>query len=177
MFTKEAAEKCCTRSFFCLGGRCPCNLAVDFRPLRQSAEVAVVDVEVSGDFATGLIGGRRRGKFLGIVGVDGVEFETSLGAPCHCLFEKLAFTDCPQYEAEVGHVTLKLPQSSYGERALFTYGRITVLDDCAVEVYCYCHFTYCMNSGRTSTAAAMKSGISTSRRLLREPRIERSRPL
>ena len=150
---------------------------IDFRPFRQPVEVAVVDVDVGGDFAAALIAGRRRGKFLGVVGVDGVEFEASLGAPCHCLFEELAFTDCPQDEMEVGHVTLELPQSSYGERALFTYGRITVLDDCAVEVYCYCHFTYCMNSGRTSTAAAMKSGISTSRRLLREPRIERRRPL
>ena len=128
MFTKKTAEKRGGRRLPGFGWRCPCNLAVYFRPLRQFAEVAVVDIEVGGDFAAGLIAGRGRWQFLGIVGVDGVEFEASLGAPCHCLLEELAFTDCPQDEMEVGHVALELPQGGNCKGEFLTYGGVTVLD-------------------------------------------------
>lgn len=114
-------------------------LAVDFGPGGEGAEVAVVDVDVGGDFAAALVDGGGRRQFVGVVGVDGVEVETALGAPVDGLLKQLSLADSPQYELQVGIILLHLAQCSHGKGALLADGGITMVDNRTVEVYSNCH--------------------------------------
>lgn len=71
------------------------NFLIYFGPGGKGAEVAVVDVDIGGNFAAGGSGGGR-GEFFGMVGVDGVELESTLSAPFYGLFEELAFAYGPK---------------------------------------------------------------------------------
>lgn len=81
---EEAGEEGGAAGFGAGGGRGGVHLteaAVDFGPGGEGAEVAVVDVDVGGDFAAALIGCRGRRELFGEVGVDGVKRESALLTP------------------------------------------------------------------------------------------------
>lgn len=121
------------------GGFFAGDFAVDFGPGGEGGEGAVVDVEVGGDFAAALVGGGGRGEFFGVVRVDGEEGQAALGAPVDRLLEELAFTYGPEDELEVGVVVLHLAQRGHGKGPLTANLRVAVLNNGAVEVYCYDH--------------------------------------
>lgn len=123
--------------------------AVDVGPGGDAEEVAVVDVEVGGDFTGG--GGEWEGcpggvgacgcdwlgcggLLAGVVGVDGEEVEPACGAPVDGFLEQTAFAHGPEDEAEVGVFALELSESGDGEGAFASDGGVAVFDDGAVEV-------------------------------------------
>ena len=70
---------------------------VDGSPVGEAADGAVVDEEVGVELA-GVDGGCI--DFLaGVVGVDGEEFEPSLGAEVDRFLQEIAFTGSPEDEA------------------------------------------------------------------------------
>lgn len=69
---------------------------VDGSPVREASDGAVVDEEVGVELAG--VDGRCIDFFAGVVGVDGKEFEASLGAEVYCFLQEVAFTGGPEDE-------------------------------------------------------------------------------
>ena len=69
---------------------------VDGAPVGEAADGAVVDEEVGVELAG--VDGRSIDFLAGIVGVDGEEFEPTLGAEVDRLLQELAFTGGPEDE-------------------------------------------------------------------------------
>ena len=69
---------------------------IDGVPVGESAEVAVVDVDVGGDLAAG--GYASEGGFVGVVGVDGIELKAAFATPIHGLIEEVTFAHGPKDE-------------------------------------------------------------------------------
>lgn len=69
---------------------------IDGAPIGESAEVAVVDVDVGGDLAAG--GYASEGGFVGVVGVDGIELKAAFATPIHGLIEEVTFAHGPKDE-------------------------------------------------------------------------------
>ncbi len=101
-------------------------------PAGQTADIAVVDIDVGMDFA------RPRGGIVKrIVAVDAMKLQPAPAAPFHCFFQWSAFAVSPenQYVA----VGLELLECGHGKRTFASDAGVFVLDDRAVEVYCYYH--------------------------------------
>ena len=108
---------------------------VDLAPVGKSSQVAVVDEEVGFQFARG---GRCVLTFvevLGVVAVHGIELQAA--APIHGVLQQLAFPYRPKYQGVM--VGLKAFQRFHGERYLFAYLGVLVLDDGPVKVNRYDH--------------------------------------
>lgn len=73
------------------------NNLVDGAPVGKAAYGAVVDEEVGVELAG--VDGRWVDFFAGIVGVDGEEFEPTLGAEVDRFLQEVAFTGGPEDEA------------------------------------------------------------------------------
>ena len=73
------------------------NNLVDGTPVGKAAYGAVVDEEVGVELAG--VDGRCVDFFAGIVGVDGEEFEPTLGAEVDRFLQEIAFTGGPEDEA------------------------------------------------------------------------------
>ena len=69
---------------------------VDGAPVGEAADGAVVDEEVGVELAG--VDGRCVDFFAGVVGVDGEEFEASLGAEVYGFLQEVAFTGGPEDE-------------------------------------------------------------------------------
>ena len=69
---------------------------VDGAPVGEAANGAVVDEEVGVELAG--MDGRCIDFFAGVVGVDGEEFEASLGAEVYGFLQEVAFTGGPEDE-------------------------------------------------------------------------------
>lgn len=69
---------------------------IDGTPFGEAAYGAVVDEEVGVELAG--MDGRCVDFFAGVVGVDGEEFEASLGAEVYGFLQELAFTGGPEDE-------------------------------------------------------------------------------
>lgn len=69
---------------------------VDGTPVGEAADGAVVDEEVGVELAG--VDGRCIDFFAGVVGVDGEEFEASLGAEVYGFLQEVAFTGGPEDE-------------------------------------------------------------------------------
>ena len=69
---------------------------VDGAPVGEAADGAVVDEEVGVELAG--VDGRCVDFFAGIVGVDGEEFEPTLGAEVDRFLQEIAFTGGPEDE-------------------------------------------------------------------------------
>ena len=72
------------------------NHFVDGAPVGEAADGAVVDEEVGVELAG--VDGRCIDFFAGVVGVDGEEFEASLGAEVYGFLQEVAFTGGPEDE-------------------------------------------------------------------------------
>ena len=70
---------------------------VDGAPVGKAADGAVVDEEVGVELAG--VDGRCVDFLAGIVGVDGEEFEPTLGAEVDRFLQEIAFTGGPEDEA------------------------------------------------------------------------------
>ena len=70
---------------------------VDGSPVGKAADSAVVDEEVGVELAG--VDGRCVDFLAGVVGVDGEEFEPTLGAEVDCFLQEVAFTGGPEDEA------------------------------------------------------------------------------
>ena len=108
---------------------------VDGAPVGEAAEGAVVDEEVSVEFAgtdAGLVH-----FFAGVVAVDGEEFESAFFAEVDGFLQERAFTGGPEDESVT--FFLNFLERCYGEGDFLADVGITVLYDCTVEIYCYEH--------------------------------------
>ena len=70
---------------------------VDGAPVGEAADGAVVDEEVGVELAG--VDGRCVDFFAGVVGVDGKEFEATLGTEIYGFLQEFAFTGGPEDEA------------------------------------------------------------------------------
>ena len=73
--------------------------AVDLTPVRQSADVAVVDEIVHFQFTREVV--TLVEVVVGVVGVDGVKRHAALAAPLNRLIQQLPLTHRPQNELVV----------------------------------------------------------------------------
>ena len=112
------------------------NHLIDGTPVRQSAEVAVVNehirLEFSGEMVVLVF------LLLRVVLVDGPELNPAGMTPVNRLLEQVAFPYTPQYQA-VSVLDQHL-QGIGGERDFVTDFRIFMFDDGPVEINCNCHF-------------------------------------
>lgn len=70
---------------------------IDFAPIRNSTDVAVVDIEVGFHFRRGFPAIGKKGTG-GIIAVDSIELEPPLFAPGYSFFQRFAIADGPQNE-------------------------------------------------------------------------------
>ena len=109
--------------------------AVDSAPVGQAAHIPVVDEEI------GLQLTRKMrvvvGGLLRIVTVGGIELHTTFATPVDGSIKQLAFTAGPQHQAVM--VLDEHLQRLDGKRTFLTNLRVSVFDDCAVEIYCDDH--------------------------------------
>ena len=112
-----------------------CNHLVDGSPIGQSADVAVVDPDIGFQFSAEA--SVLAFHFLWEVFVDGVEFDASLPAPFHSIFEELPLANGPKDE----FVTVfdEHPECLSGERQFLANIGITMFDDSTIKVNCYGH--------------------------------------
>ena len=66
---------------------------VDDSPIGQTAQVAVVDEEISCQFAC-----RQTvlNRFVGEVGIDGIEIQSAFVAVAHCIIKQLPLANGPE---------------------------------------------------------------------------------
>lgn len=95
---------------------------IDDAPVGQSAQAAVVDIDIGCDFAAGgadfgllsvVVGGEVGGGLARIVGVYGVKFQPTAAAVVDGLLKEAAPADCPEDEYVV--VGLKLEEGVDGQ--------------------------------------------------------------
>lgn len=110
---------------------------VDLAPVGKSSQVAVVDEEVGFQFARGGRGVLTFVEVLGVIAVHGIELQAAAAAPIHGILQQLAFPYRPKYQGVI--VGLKAFQRFHGERYLFAYLGVLVLDDGPVKVNRYDH--------------------------------------
>lgn len=72
---------------------------IDGAPVGEGAHVAVVDIHVSAHFPAW--GGEGGGLLVGVVGIDGIEFEAASTAVVDSLLQQTTLTDGPQDEQMV----------------------------------------------------------------------------
>ena len=109
---------------------------IDGTPVGEATEVAVVDEEVGTGLAAS-IGARLGVIFVGVVGIDGIEFEAALAAELDCLVQEFALADGPQDELVA--FGLQLLEGCNGKGYLLANLRILVFYNGSVKIYCYEH--------------------------------------
>lgn len=110
---------------------------VDHAPVGKPSQVAVVDEEIGFQFARGGRGVLAFVEVLGVVAVHGIELQAAVAAPIHGVLQQLAFPYRPKYQGVM--VGLKAFQRFHGERYLFAYLGVLVLDNGTVKVNRYDH--------------------------------------
>ena len=108
---------------------------VDRAPVREAAEVAVVDENVRLQLAGEVV--VPVSLLLRVVTVHRVELQATLTAEGQRLLQEPALTDRPK--DQLMPIRLQFPQRLDGERKLTPDRRILVLDDRTVEIYRYYH--------------------------------------
>ena len=109
---------------------------VDGAPVGEATEVAVVDEEVGTGLAAG-IGTGLAVVLIGVVGVDGIEFEAALAAELDSLVKEFALADGPQDELVA--FGLQFLQGCNGKGNLLANLRILVFYNSSVKIYSYEH--------------------------------------
>jgi len=108
------------------------ELLINLPPTWKTAEVAVVDEEVCVDFPA-YIGGVR--GFFWVGTVYGIRRDTVVLHELYGVLKFGAVAVGPKNEAVA--VVLEHLEGFYRERLGFTYPRVFVFDNGAVEIYCY----------------------------------------
>ena len=107
---------------------------IDDSPIRQSAEITVIDIDIGCHLPIRPLFGR----FFRIIGVHRVELQSAFGAVIHRFLQQMAFTHGPQDNLVV--ILLLQPlQCLYCKRYWLAYLRIFMRDDRSVKIYCYNH--------------------------------------
>ena len=109
---------------------------IDDTPIRQSAEVAVIDVEVGSDLATCRTYGsgfRDTRLLLGEVGIDGIELQPALTTEVDGVLQEFALTDGPENENVV--LLLQLKKRADSEGALTPYLGIAMFHYGPIKIY------------------------------------------
>ena len=109
---------------------------VDGAPVGEATEVAVVDEEVGAGLAAG-IGAGLGVVLIGVVGVNGIEFEAALAAELDGLVKEFALADGPKDELVA--FGLQFLEGCNGKGYLLAYLRILVFYNGSVKIYCYEH--------------------------------------
>ena len=109
---------------------------VDGTPVGEATEVAVVDEEVGTGLAAG-IGAGLGVVLIGVVGVNGIEFEAALAAELDSLVKEFALADGPQDELVA--FGLQFLQGCNGKWDLLANLRIFVFYNSSVKIYSYEH--------------------------------------
>ena len=114
--------------------------AVDLTPVRQSADVAVVDEIIHFQLTREVV--TLVEVVVGVVGVDGVKRHAALATPLNRLIQQFPLTHRPQNELVV--LSQEHAERLGGKRYLLANLRVFVFDDGSVEINCnLCHILLC----------------------------------
>ncbi len=108
---------------------------VDGAPVREAADITVVDEEVGLEFSREVR--IVISSFLGIVAVGSVELYTTLTTPVQSVVEQLALAAGPQHQAVV--VVYEHLEGINGEGALRTNLGVPIFYYCSIKINCYYH--------------------------------------
>ena len=109
--------------------------AVDGAPVRETANVTIVDKEVDLELATEMIVVGE--GLLGIVAIDGIELDAALATPVDGIVEQLALAYGPQDELVA--LLNEHAEGLDGEGLLGSDLRVFMFDDRSVEINCNGH--------------------------------------
>ena len=105
-----------------LVGMAGVNHIIANTPIRQAAEITVVNPQISHQFA----GRAVLGFLLRIIGVDGIELQTFRLAVVEGFLQQFAFTHCPQNDLVMVFV-LQFFEGLNGKRNGFAYFRVLLI--------------------------------------------------